>query len=395
MTEETSIELKMEKTRRIRPVRGGSSGRRGGERERRGLSRSVGGPRRRRLLSLTFLLALHFFIATPVQALSIIIDGLSSFKLLGHVSIERIHQGPCPHQDDEESSTMTCGSSRRRLVLSSLPLLLLLDPSKASAEEEEGSQVSSSVRPRAPVEYLIPAARVKINVDTIEQTIEQLDHEINKNSFDQNQAEIQAKIKELNNLLELQSQKNPFTQGMTNAVPTAPAPQYLDAYQQNRQQLPLLAQPGARLVQSGEVRAWKRLKRQERQKEDQDDMRAALNIYTSALQFSSTEYGWNASPQEKSNRIRNNQLPDVKSVIQSDMGRRYLIRNELLTAMEDIRAEWAYQVKKVVQEDNANSTSLDTSDLVELAHQAKAAADDWFSMVDESDLRQAMKEITK
>ena len=350
------------------------------------------------LSSLAFLLALHFLIATHVQALSI--NHVSwSFKVPGQVSIERIHQEePRPHQDDdEEESTMTFGCSpRRRLFATTLPLLplLLLDPPNASAAEED-IQVSSSLRPRAPLEYLIPAARVKVSVDELVHIIEQLDYEINKNSSDQNQAVIQKKIKELNDLLELQSQKNPFTQGMTNEVPTAPAPQYLDAYQQNRQQLPLLAQPGARLVQSGEVRAWKRLKRQERQKEDQDDMRAALNIYTSALQFSSTEYGWNASPQEKSNRIRNNQLPDVKSVIQSDMGRRYLIRNELLTAMEDIRAEWAYQVEKAIVQEDGKSTALDTSDLVELAHQAKAAADEWFSMVDESDLKQAMKEITK
>ena len=72
-------------------------------------------------------------------------------------------------------------------------------------------------------------------------------------------------------------------------VPQQPAKSYLDAYADYRRSVSILEKPGALLVQKGEIDAWKRLKRQERLREDADEIRAALNYYTSNINFNSGE----------------------------------------------------------------------------------------------------------
>ena len=72
-------------------------------------------------------------------------------------------------------------------------------------------------------------------------------------------------------------------------VPQQPAKSYLDAYADYRKSISILEKPGAMLVQNGEIDAWKRLKRQERLKEDADEIRAALNYYTSNINFNAGE----------------------------------------------------------------------------------------------------------
>ncbi|KAL3787143.1 hypothetical protein ACHAWO_010701 [Cyclotella atomus] len=45
--------------------------------------------------------------------------------------------------------------------------------------------------------------------------------------------------------------------------------------------------------------------------------------------------------------IREDEIPDVTTVIASDMGLRYLLRNDILTALDDARAELKYQMKQI------------------------------------------------
>ena len=130
-------------------------------------------------------------------------------------------------------------------------------------------------------------------------------------------------------------------------VPKQPAKSYLDSYAQYRSSVSLLERPGALLVQNGEIDTWKRLKRQEKVREDADEVRAALNFYTSNLNFDPDKYTLTGSKSERSQLIRNDRLPDVKNVIASDMGLRYLLRNEVLTALDDARAELRYQMEEL------------------------------------------------
>lgn len=164
-------------------------------------------------------------------------------------------------------------------------------------------------------------------------------------------------------------------------VPLKPAQQYLDSYKQNVEQASWLQKPGAMLVQNGELDTWKRLKRQERQKESQDEIRAALNGYTNSISFDGTSYVLHAPKAERSTLIREDRLPDIKTVITADMGMRYLYRNDVLTAMEEARFELLYQLDK---------PNFEVENILQLLIDAQAALALWFSLIDENDFRVAL-----
>jgi len=137
------------------------------------------------------------------------------------------------------------------------------------------------------------------------------------------------------------------------------------------------------LVQTGEIDEWKRLKREEKARESADEMRAAFNYYTSNLNFDSERFVLTGTKEEKSKLIREDRIPDVKTVIASDLGVRYLLRNEVLTAWEDARAELRYQMQQSME-------NLDGRELLELLVKARNACQNWFDLIDEKDAVAAM-----
>ena len=245
---------------------------------------------------------------------------------------------------------------------------------KVNAEETK--------RPYAPVEDLLPAMRVKVFIDR--------SVELTKELMTADDSQVRAKI--MDELQSLLLAPQLFTRGyQLKPVPVEPAKQYLDTYKKNREQMSLLEQPGAFFVQNGEMDTWRRLKRRERTLENQDDIRAALNAYTTALSFSADSYLLNnLSQEERSKMIREDRLPDIKQVIQADMGRRYLYRNQILTTVEDLRAELTYQLKNKDGTTSTTSSSNNPTELLDLAQEAKAACDQWFSLIDDSEIAEAM-----
>ena len=241
----------------------------------------------------------------------------------------------------------------------------------AALEDESSLKAEAPVikKPFAPVELLLPAARVKWTIDRANQLAT-------------------ASNPDWSQLRSLLLLPQNYTNQQFAQVPTAPAKAYLDTYQRNREQLNILAQPGALLVQSGEIAAWKRLKRQERTLEQQDEIRAAFNLYTGALNYNAESYVLNVPAAERKQMIRQDRLPDIKQVIQSDMGMRYLIRNDLLTTMEEVKAELQFQLEQ--KEQGAPSKE----ELVALLQKAQAACNQWFSLIEEQDVQEAM-EIVK
>lgn len=222
----------------------------------------------------------------------------------------------------------------------------------------------TSKKPFAPLEALLPAARVKVTIDQsvqLAQAIQAHPDDIDGNlrrqtrlvallltpgrymksnaatTRDNTLSEDEKKRNISSSLLSLSSDRPPKQK-------YTPAKAYLDTYDRNRQQLPLAFQPGALLVQNGEINAWRRLKRQEAVQESQDEIRAALNTYTQALTFRADAYLLAVSPQERSQMVRQDRLPDIKQVIASDLGMRYLYRNQLLTSMAEVKAELEYQL---------------------------------------------------
>jgi hypothetical protein len=253
-------------------------------------------------------------------------------------------------------------------------------PSQVAKAAAEETNSTTTKRPYAPVEDLLPAMRVKVFIDRTAQ----LTKDLTTSSDPTRKATI---LDELQSLL---FQPQNFTRGyQLKPVPSEPAKQYLDSYKKNREQLSLLEQPGAYFTQNGEMDAWRQLKRRERNLEEQDEIRAALNAYTTALSFSADSFLLNLPMEERSKMIREDRLPDIKQVIQADMGRRYLYRNQILTTVEDLRAELKYQLKDA-NGTNTSSSSSNPTELLELAQEAKAECDQWFSLIDAADIAAAM-----
>eukprot|EP00586_Coscinodiscus_wailesii_P016504 CAMPEP_0172496998 /NCGR_PEP_ID=MMETSP1066-20121228/94736_1 /TAXON_ID=671091 /ORGANISM="Coscinodiscus wailesii, Strain CCMP2513" /LENGTH=291 /DNA_ID=CAMNT_0013269567 /DNA_START=188 /DNA_END=1063 /DNA_ORIENTATION=+ len=276
--------------------------------------------------------------------------------------------------------------SRRDLLFKiSCGTTCLSRPFPALADENPSISNNDKRRPYAPLEDLLPAARVKWTIDKAFETTAKIiadDNATDVNSLN-NRALLVGELQML-----LLSPRNYTGNRELAPVPKRPAKEYLDAYSKNRQGLNILAQPGARLVQSGEVDAWKRLKNQERRREENDEIRAALNIYTTSLNFRSDAYLLNVSPSERSQMIRQDRLPDIKQVIQSDMGVRYLYRNQILSFMQDVRAELEYQLG---ERDSGRLMSFD--DLLELLEKAQIACNKWFDLIDERDVVEALRAV--
>jgi len=249
----------------------------------------------------------------------------------------------------------------------------------ASVEDENsaGTKVGVLRRPYASLDSLLPAIRVKMMIDM---SVSKANYLVTASPSSKESSQERIK-RELSDLL-LNPHK--FTQNSpVQDVPKKPAKEYLDSYNRDRQKIPLFQQPGAYLVQGAEIDAWKRLKRQEKQREGVDEIRAALNVYTDNLSFDSSSYALNADKKERSKLIREDRLPDIKNVIASDMGMRYLYRNQVLTAMEETRFELRYQFSKKEED-------FDASNLLELLLDAQRAFDRWVIMVPEKDISEAL-----
>lgn len=78
-----------------------------------------------------------------------------------------------------------------------------------------------------------------------------------------------------------------------------------------------------------------------------DEVCAAFNYYTSNLNFDADKIALTGTREERKKMIREDKIPDVTTVIASDMGLRYLLRNDILTALDDARAELKYQMKQI------------------------------------------------
>ena len=289
---------------------------------------------------------------------------------------------PAAHTPTQLSALQKGSYERRALLKGIVPCTLALPVT--SFVQSSPAAAAMTRGPFAPVDTLLPAARVKVMIDRAVEVATQLA----ANTKNSNTKQTERLLDELSDLL-LQPQN--FTRGTTPLdVPQQPAKSYLDAYTSYRNRVSLLEKPGAMLVQNGEIDTWKRLKRQEKVREGADEVRAALNFYTSNLNYTPDRFVLTGSKEERSQLIRNDKLPDVKNVIASDMGLRYLLRNEVLTALDEARAELRYQMR---QQDDGGVRSVDGGDLVGLLVEAQVACGKWFDLIDKEDVKAALDAV--
>jgi hypothetical protein len=328
-----------------------------------------------------------------------------------------------PYSSDAESDKVDYLSIHRRQILLQFGVASVVaggwlfgGDSAASAVEDsidalqvnkdEQTATSITKRPFAPPEALLPATRVKWTIDrSVELAKEIKAHPNDGTGNQQRQSQLTSFLLTPGNYM----RKNPtadnslvgdaagFLPGKSSIKKYEPAKAYLDTYDTNRKRLPLVFQPGALLVQSGEIDSWRRLKRQEAVKESQDEVRAALNTYTQALTYRADAYLLTVSTQERSKMVREDRLPDTKQVIASDMGMRYLYRNQLLTSMADVKAELEYQMRQQNkgEEQASDVSTIDVSDLLPLLLDAQTACETWFGLIDPEQIREATEIVER
>ena len=249
---------------------------------------------------------------------------------------------------------------------------------------------SSAIRPSAPLQYLLPAARVGVYVYRALALVENLQQSRSTNKLDES-----ATIALDNILLYppsfILSTDPTVARGDPYDLP--PIVGELAATRQKwieRKELSIEAGLTPQLFEFGQLvgerRQWNRLVGEERTRESNSEVRRALNIYTANLNFDPNKYIYAGSKEEKSKLIRENRLPTATDVIRSDLDARDLYRNELQTSLDDAKAEYMYQKKNNFE---------DLSEMMTILRDARDAIDMWFSFVPERDVRDAMEIVSR
>ncbi|EJK76819.1 hypothetical protein THAOC_01396 [Thalassiosira oceanica] len=293
-------------------------------------------------------------------------------------------------------------TSRRRLIESAATSFVAIFPSTPSNANDlylaqpmgvksgKSNESVKPVKPSAPLEFLLPAARVGIY---IYQTLS-LAEDLNRLIRDGKDKGVTVGL--LDNMLLTQPsflQEADPTVKRSDEYHLPPVVGEVAVAAQKRKErrqqnidagfVPELFEVG-QLV--GERMEWNNLAKKEKVMEGSSQIRLALNIYTTNLNFDSNKYVYSGTKEEKSRLIREEKLPTARDVIRSDLDSRDLWRNALQTAMEDVRAEYIYQ-KRVGFED--------VDELVGLLKDAQMSIDKWFSFIPDDDIKEALDAVRK
>lgn len=304
-------------------------------------------------------------------------------------------------EHDRESSrndhiVVASSGHRRSFLMRSVQVMIMtasntvIDVDSANAQQQSSTTIT---KPYASLQALLPATRAKLLIDRsvlvaskLQMLLQQENNNNSSTTTDPNDiallfSELQYLLLTPHNLTQLNSTMH----SVLLPIPNQPAQQYLESYKRSIQQSSFLLKPGAMLVQRGQVDTWKRLRRQEQHEELDNELRAALNLYTNQISFDGTAYLLTAPKEQRSKLLRNDALPDITTVITSDMGLRYLYRNDVLTAMDEAKYELQYQME---QQKNQQQP-MDVTELQRLLMEAQKALTIWFSFIDETNVRDA------
>lgn len=286
------------------------------------------------------------------------------------------------------------------MTLSNNDPLYLARPIGVSSSNDGKDDSSTKARPSAPIEFLLPATRVGLYIYQLLSIAEALDKLKKGDSTESSaSAEESALIDQLDKLLLsppsfIQSTDPTVTRNENSPYNNLPpiigelAVQQQKQKERKEQQLSIGMAP--QLFEVGELmgerRQWSRLVQAERKREEASEVRRALNIYTTNLNFNPNKYVYSGSKEEKKRLIREDRLPSAKEVIRSDLDARDLYRNDVQTKLEDVRAEYLYQ-KGVGLED--------LSELVGLLKDAKGALDSWFGFIPDEDIKLALEAVKR
>ncbi len=267
---------------------------------------------------------------------------------------------------------------------------------------------AGEARPSAPLEFLLPAARVGVYIYQLFSFTEELAKlQTSKSETNTEEQRVIATKKDIIDKLDSLLLSPPsFIKGNDPTVSRS------DPYGKNS--LPIVGEIGvaARKQQErreraidvgfapqffevgqlvGERRQWNQLQNSERKREGASEIRRSFNIYTTNLNFNPNKYQWVGSSQEKSQRIRNDRLPTTTDVIRSDLDARDLYRNQVQTSLDDAIAEFIYQKK----ESNEDIQKFDATELLDILKQAQSSVDKWFGFIPDQDVKSALEAVQR
>eukprot|EP00571_Detonula_confervacea_P015974 CAMPEP_0172306758 /NCGR_PEP_ID=MMETSP1058-20130122/7761_1 /TAXON_ID=83371 /ORGANISM="Detonula confervacea, Strain CCMP 353" /LENGTH=271 /DNA_ID=CAMNT_0013018741 /DNA_START=209 /DNA_END=1024 /DNA_ORIENTATION=+ len=263
------------------------------------------------------------------------------------------------------------------------------------SKDGSSSSGGGEIRPSASLEYLLPAARVGVYIYQALAATEEL-AKLQKMG-DSDNSKMEAKIQILDNLLVtppsfIKSNDPTVSRGDPyNNLPPLVGEVVAQKQKQKERKLqsidvgvaPQLFEVGELM---GERRAWNRIVKAEQARENASEVRRALNIYTTNLNFNPNKYVYSGSKEEKSKLIREDKLPTARDVIRSDLDARDLYRNVVQTGLDDAKAEFLYQKK--------NSFD-DVSELLGILKDVQVAIDKWFSFIPDRDIEEALEVVKK
>ena len=323
------------------------------------------------------------------------------------------------HRDASTAASRRCFLNSS--ITSSCASLLLLPPSAIAKEEDNDSVTilknsynnddplylarpmgannnnsNSKSRPSADIQYLVPATRVGVYIYQLLSIAEQLSQS-NSNGINNKEEDLLQQFDTL--LLSPPSFITPNDPTVTRSDPYNNLPPLIGEFtiqqqkQNERKQQQLSVGFAPQLFEVGnligERRQWSRLIRIEQSQENASEIRRALNIYTTNLNFNPNQYVYSGTTEEKKRLIREDRLPSVTEVIRSDLDARDLYRNEVQTKLEDVRAEYLYQVKM----SGDGKEEMDWSELLGLLRDGKRALDEWFGFIPDEDVRLALEVV--
>ena len=299
-----------------------------------------------------------------------------------------------------DTSSLADGTISRRAMCSMFPpaltSVLALSVPIASCDrvsaEEGASTVTMTMQSRQPfapsLENLLPACRVRIYIDELLLLAKSLQESTNDQQEDQRWNDLEERLllkpptfltrdEAMSSKKYMQiktwSSWNKAQAEQRRADPFADAPMIDPASQLNQA-----------FERWGQERQWKILRNRQQAMERDNPLRAAFNAYTNNLVYGES-YIFTGSPEERKRRIRNDDLPDVTAVIRSDLDLRDLYRNQVLTAIDDSKAELQYQLRA-----GSSGTSRNATELLEFLEQSKKSCDEWFRFVPDADIKDAM-----
>ena len=339
-----------------------------------------------------------------VHGLSIIHDSTKNPALLKRIQPKCI-DGRYHHETKESPSDVSRTLTRRDVLRSSglslISCLILPNPSRAETVDPiQPLRQQQQQKPFAPTSALLPILKLKLWLDEAfvvstsmkkvtkpeEQRDEVYQLVLQMNDILTNPPKLFLKGEKIDKSSSSSVAAN-FGQ-LTGSISSVNK----DQYQSNRQSLNMANKVAAMLNQADVERQWGMLQYAEQKRANDNEMRAAFNFYTSQLSFGDT-YVLTANKDERKTMIRNDELPSLAAVITSDLDLRDLYRNQFLTAIEDLQAEVAYQVKLggSANKQSDGNDEMDITDILEFMNTAHTAMENWFDMIEVGEVDAAKK----